>query len=90
MRTLFIVQIAAGLLMLAIAIFFVPMMPHTLLDVVLSPSELQDPSKIDETLLLLQAGNGWQTKFWVAAGLLTICSSGAGLWLTRTPSNIES
>jgi hypothetical protein len=83
-------QLAAGLIMVGIGVFFVPVIPHTLLDVVLSPSELQDQSKIEETLDLLQRANGLWITLWVICGLIVAGTSLAGLRLTSTPFKSEA
>jgi hypothetical protein len=90
MRRLLIVQLAFGIFVLFWGAFAIPvMMPHVLLDVVLTPEELQDQKKVDETLELLKKVNG-RSNGTIATGLFIVTTSVIGLRLNRVNHQLRS
>lgn len=56
-------------------VFVVPVLPYVLLDVVLTPEQLKDASRCDETLALLQAPNSYHFAGWIAGGVVVTVTS---------------
>jgi hypothetical protein len=80
MRKLFILQACFGVFVLLWGVIVVPAMPYLMLDVVLTPEELRDNLKQDETLMLLQKCFSRMPA--IATGLFVISTSMLGLRLT--------
>ncbi len=61
-------------------ILFEGVMPHAMLDVVLSREELSDQKVCDKTLKILMQGAAPFKILWGFAGVVTTLASGVGLW----------
>jgi hypothetical protein len=83
LRRIFFLQLVAGIGMVFLGLFIVPSLPYLLLDVVLNPTELQDDTKLNDTLSLLQRHVPLDMISWIAAGVFLIGTSFAGRRLTR-------
>ncbi|HEV7280944.1 MAG TPA: hypothetical protein VGN57_12135 [Pirellulaceae bacterium] len=55
-------------------------LPHFLLDHVLSPEELRDEAIRDRTLEALKAAKSGHARYWYLVGGLLVIISGVGLW----------
>jgi hypothetical protein len=82
-RNVFFAQLIIAGMMFFWGLFIVSTRPYFLLDVVLSPEELQNDKKHDETLALLQKANEHEPAAWVVTAALVAVSSAIGLRATR-------
>jgi hypothetical protein len=80
MRKLFILQVCFGIFVLLRGLFVIPAMPYVMLDVVLTPEELHDNLKHDESLTLLQ--KCFSRTPTIVTGLFVISTSMLDLRLT--------
>jgi hypothetical protein len=74
-RFLLVAQFVAGGLMIGLGLFIVPLLPHVMMDVVLTPDELRDEAKFNTTLALLQHSVPFYMTTWIIAGLFVITTS---------------
>ena len=72
--------LAVGLFCLLLSVATYPsVLAHVQLDRVLSPAELQDQAKLQQTLALLEKAAGYQWIFWLLVGLSNLGLSLFGL-----------
>lgn len=90
-RRLFWAQTLFGLCVIGWGLVVPAMMPYVMLDVVLTPAELQDVAKHDSTLVLLKKVNYGST-IAIASGVFMVVVSTIGLRLSHpnTPMECEN
>jgi hypothetical protein len=59
-------------------VLFEGVLPHALLDAVLTPEELRDQVTRDWTMEILKKGGDARSVFWMLSGVATILASGVG------------
>jgi hypothetical protein len=82
MKVLFVFQLLLGLVLIVVGIAATAV-PHALLDVVLSPSELKDDAKRDAMLMLLQKGAGFGPAALMVGGCAVCFTAVVGLALAQ-------
>jgi hypothetical protein len=75
----FILHLALGLGFIVWGAAVAPSLPHFQLDVVLTPKELEDRIKREETLAMLNKAHTGDGRDWIAGGLLTAVIGVIGL-----------
>jgi hypothetical protein len=78
-----------GLLCLACGATLDTMIPHFLLDVVLTPEELADGAVRDRTLSMLKQVKSGQAGYWFLTGSALLILSAVGLWSLRSEQNSQ-
>jgi hypothetical protein len=82
MKVLFVFQLLLGLVLIVVGVAATAV-PHALLDVALSPSELKDDAKRDAMLMLLQKGAGFGPAALMAGGAAVCFTALVGLALDQ-------
>ena len=82
MKALFIFQLLLGLALIFAAIA-AEAVPYALLDVVLTPSELQDEAKRGATLAILKKGAGFGPSALMVGGATVFITAAVGLGLMK-------
>jgi hypothetical protein len=89
MRILFIIQ-----MIVAVVMGFMGMLvlarPYALLDVVLTPDQLNNRAKMEETLALMQKATGYDWGCWLVMGVIVGGLAIIGLFLSKTPSRQDA